>query len=399
MSDAPDQLRCAADGWRLIDDRAGTIVAGRYEVQDFLGVGAAGTVWEAIDLLAEGGRVALKVLPAKNLGEAQRFERGARLVAGLSHAHIAATLAYGKDGDGEDALHWVVMELLDGETLAHAQTRAKVFDAATALGHVGAILLGLEHAHASGIVHRDLKPSNVFITADGTAKILDFGIAKQAGASNERALADGASDDSDDLEAEVTGQFKICGTPEYMPPEQILGTPADVRSDLYAVGVMLYKLVSGAVPFRSRSRTEIYRQHLHVAPAPLAASAALPQSFIDVIMKAMAKRADDRFASARELHDALRVALGLPRLAPPPEARAPRPLFESAVPEPTPGPAVLPLGRPKTITRRAAVVFFCVSLVALLTVLASKLVEASDPASSASTSAVSEPCPAGTAAK
>ncbi|MFO0744346.1 MAG: serine/threonine-protein kinase [Myxococcota bacterium] len=375
----------------------------RYAIDDFLGIGAAGSVWRA-QPDGQARPVALKILAASVDAEAQRFERGARLVEGLEHPHIARTLTHGRtDGEDGEVLLYVVMELLEGETLAAAQSRVKRFAVPEAARIADEVLSALEHAHARNIVHRDLKTSNLFLGPDGHVKLLDFGIAKIAG--GERVAGPFFPDDAV-IGDEVTGQHKICGTPEYMAPEQIVGAPADVRSDLYGVGIVLYKMLSGIVPFRARARFELY--HRTCAPRRRAApeEAEVPPALAAVVERALAKKPEDRFQSAREMRDALRAAVGKAPIADagslfprtrPGEARPPSAPHATAAARAGLLPAVdltpAPLPRRRTRGQRVAVAFFLVSVVVLASVVATKLVDAAgNPEPTASAPVAAEPC-------
>jgi serine/threonine-protein kinase len=338
MAGLADRTRCPVDGWRLIVDRRGTRI-GPFAIEAFLGVGGGGSsVWVARETLetARGPqspterKIALKFLPwperAEERHEVTRFERGALLAESLDHPHIAKVFAHGRLSAGDGELLWVSMALLEGETLAEHASRRKVVPAREAVELVDQVLAALEVAHAAGIVHRDLKPANLHVSrvsaADGTelvphVRVLDFGIARLTGASALERFGPFFPDDdpvAPELEQEVTGQHRICGTPEYMAPEQILGAQPDPRSDLYAVGVILYRLLTGQLPFRGRTRYELYHRHLHDAPPPAAPSLALPLPLEATMHRALAKKAEERFPDARAMRDALREAVGLPRV-------------------------------------------------------------------------------------
>lgn len=348
-----DPTRCPRDGWKLIVDRVGQRLD-RFTIERFLGVGGAETsVWVASETLTATSRrapeatrqVALKLMPLRpdDKQEQARFERGAILAESLDHPHIARVHAHGRLVAPEGELLWVTMELLSGETLASAATGKKLFTPRAAVDLADQILAGLEVAHANEVVHRDLKPANLHLSQqtapDGRPlpphlKILDFGIARLTSRSAAERFGPFFPDDdpvAPELEDEVTGQHRICGTPEYMAPEQILGAPPDPRSDLYALGVILYRLVSGQLPFRARTRYEVYHRHLHEAPAPFAPGLDVPVPLAAVIARALQKKAEDRFPDARTMRECLREAVGLPPI--------PRPrLFktEDELPRPTP---------------------------------------------------------------
>ncbi|MCC6619978.1 MAG: serine/threonine protein kinase [Deltaproteobacteria bacterium] len=382
-----DAVRCRVDGWRLVRDRTGSRV-GRFTLEGFLGVGANGSVWRAADEV--GHPVAVKLLLPRVPAEAQRFDRGARLAQGLDHPHVARTFGVGRLTSEEGELLYLDMELLDGETLAARLTHQPRLSAEASARLVVQALHALEHVHARGIVHRDLKPSNLFLEREpaDNVKILDFGIAKPTAPTGLTGRTEGsvvgpflpdAPDEAVEAEAggagleheEVTGQHKICGTPEYMAPEQIVGARPDARSDLYALGVVLHKALTGQLPFRGRTRAELYQQHLQAAPPPLPPDVEAPPALAAVVARALAKAPDDRFPSARAMREALAAAVGLPspRLAPTPDAERPPPLPARAV---DPRVDALP---PRTRSRRRALAigFFVASAIALAAAVVMRL--------------------------
>ncbi len=311
--------RCEADGAKLVQNLAGQTINDRYFLEKLIGVGGMhGTIWRALQR-ATNRPVAVKVLPAANAEEAQRFERGARIASNLNHPHITTIHDYGTTTDG---MFYLVMEFLEGDTLQH-MLRHQSLGLKDVLVITDQILRGLEHAHALNVVHRDLKPSNLFVTRKNDdiyfVKILDFGLAKLASTGTESAddeiavdadgggevtpasIATGLLDMND-----ITQARRICGTPEYMAPEQILGGPLDRRTDIYALGVILYRMLAGHMPFRARLRHELYHQHLSHTPPPILGE--VPEGLVRVAMKALAKRPTDRFTDASEMRSALRSA-------------------------------------------------------------------------------------------
>ncbi|HEX4824917.1 MAG TPA: AAA family ATPase [Candidatus Polarisedimenticolaceae bacterium] len=280
-----------ADVPRLI---SGTTLARRYKLESELGRGGMGIVFRASDLTLER-EVAVKVLPeAAVTGEArERLFREARAAASLNHPGIVAVHDVGE----HLGIPFFVMELVDGKDL-HAQP-PKTLQEIVALA--GRILDALEHAHAHGIVHRDLKPENVLLSRTGV-KLADLGVAFRADARR------------------VTDSGAIVGTVSYMAPEQALGEAVDGRADLYALGVMLYELVTGRLPFAGSRPLEVVSQHVH-APVipPRALKPDLPAALDAAIVKLLAKQPAHRFASAAEAKAALERAL---TAAPAPESEA-----------------------------------------------------------------------------
>ena len=176
-------------------------------------------------------RVAVKVMPvaATEPAERQRFVREARSAAGLSHPNAVAVF---DAGEADDHLY-LVMEFVDGRTLADLLAERGPFEPAEATEIITPVLAALGHAHAAGIVHRDVKPSNIMVSDDGTVKLLDFGIARRF----------------DDLAGAITVEGQMVGTPKYLAPEQVEGGPVSPATDLYAVGVVLFEMLTGSVPF------------------------------------------------------------------------------------------------------------------------------------------------------
>ncbi len=264
---------------------------GPYRLERMLGRGGMGRVYAAVNEAA-GSRVAIKVLVetfAEDPEIIERFFTEARAVNLIAHENIASVIDLDRLPDGRP---YIVMELVDGKTLREVKSSAPLGGVVHAIIEV---LAALEAAHAIGIVHRDLKPDNVIITARGHAKVLDFGIAKltwaHPGAVGPR-----------------TATGIVLGTPEYMAPEQVEGRTPDARSDLYAVGVMLYELVTGKRPFAGTD-WDVMRAHLQEAPPPpRSLRADLPQVMEDVILRALAKRPEDRYETAAAMSKALRHA-------------------------------------------------------------------------------------------
>jgi serine/threonine protein kinase len=261
---------------------------GRYEIVAPLGAGAMGEVYKARDpRLARD--VAIKVLPpsfAADASRVQRFEQEARAVAALSHPNILAIFDI---GSGETP--YLVTELLDGETLRALVDRGPLATKRTtdiALQFVA----GLTAAHSRGIIHRDLKPDNIFLTRDGVVKILDFGLAKTAMLPSEVTLAG-------------TSVGQILGTVGYMAPEQVRGEAADPRSDLFAVGTILYEMVSGERAFCGNSPADTISAVLREQPPDLVLRTGTLPAVARIVRRCLEKDANERFQSARELRFAI----------------------------------------------------------------------------------------------
>ncbi len=282
----------------------GDRLAGKYLIEGRLGTGGIGVVYRALQLPLERP-VAIKVLHDDLLTMEElvaRFEREARVLSALTHPHVVSISDYGIDGERP----FLVMELLEGRTLEEV-VRADPIEPARAIHLIRQVLQGLASAHEKGISHRDLKPANVFLTAlpDGTehVKLLDFGLARMV------------SRDQDEEEVTLTQRGVVFGTPAYMSPEQAAGSSADVASDVYSAGALLFELLAGRRPYLGETRAELLRAHL-TAPVPRLASVRpelrVHEDLIDLIDVAMAKDPQDRFRDAGEMLAALDAIAGPP---------------------------------------------------------------------------------------
>ena len=286
----PFEGRCAVDNSPLepTDDPLLGSELGSYRLVRLLGRGGMGRVYAAVHPTV-GSRVAIKLINAEIAQEKallDRFFSEARAVNLIRHENIVKVIDFVQPPDGRA---YIVMELITGQTLRQlAQGNA----ALGGLVHVMIeVLAGLAAAHAIGIVHRDLKPDNIFVTANGHAKLLDFGIAKLSGV---HAIA-------------RTQTGVVLGTPEYMAPEMVLGETVDGRADLYAIGLILYELVVGKRPFTSGTDFDIMRAHVEKAPTPpREVRPDVPESLERVILRALEKRPADRFENATAMQKALR---------------------------------------------------------------------------------------------
>jgi len=282
---------------------------GPYEISAPLGAGGMGEVYRAHDTRLDRD-VAVKVLPERLAADAaalSRFEREAKALAALSHPNVLTILDFGL----QDGIAYAVTELLEGETLRSRLVRAQMsWREAVELGL--AVADGLAAAHSRGIVHRDLKPENVFLTSDGRAKILDFGLARR------EALTVPPEETRQKTETQMTEPGAVMGTVGYMSPEQVSGVSADARSDIFSLGCVLYEMVTGSRPFSGRTGAETLAAILHMEPAdPVRSGRELPAGFAGVIRHCLEKRPDQRFESARDLAFALKAILaGTPATAP-----------------------------------------------------------------------------------
>jgi eukaryotic-like serine/threonine-protein kinase len=282
-----------------MDFEVGHLVGGKYRIVRRIGVGGMGSVYEARHA-GLGTPVAIKVLLpllAKVPTVADRFRREAQVSAQLESPHVIHVT----DVDQlPDARPYLVMELLEGETLQEHLEKTKGLSREEAVDLGLQILLGLEAAHALGVVHRDLKPGNVFLDTRGmgrTVKILDFGVAKVKATPEFQAL---------------TRPGMVMGTPEYMAPEQAFSADqADARSDVYSVGVMLYEMLSGALPAQGEIPLAVAHQVMTRKVRPLGERCpGLPQGLINLVHKAMEPERSARFQSALEMRRALSAFAG-----------------------------------------------------------------------------------------
>ena len=277
----------ASDGY----NQTMTEMLGKYELRHVLGKGAMGTVYEGYDPIIDR-RVAIKTvkLPDAEDVEAQeelaRFKREAQAAGRLSHPNIVGVFDYGETPD----IAYIVMEFVDGTTLKHVLDKGERFGVAEIVRLMDGLMAGLQYSHGRGVVHRDIKPANIMLTQAGEVKIADFGIARIESSS-------------------MTQAGTMLGTPSYMSPEQFMGQTVDARTDLYSSGVMLYQLLTGEKPFEGGLTAIMHKVLLHTEPPPPSAlSVSVTPALDAVVKKAMAKRPEDRFATAADFAQALREA-------------------------------------------------------------------------------------------
>jgi len=290
------------------------VLSGRYELLEPVGRGGMGVVYRARDRELDR-LVAVKVLPAELLrgeGFRARFRREARAAAGLAHPNIAVVHDIGEDDGGEEPVPYLVMELVEGVTLAELLEQGPLAPA-EAGKVVAAVLEALEHSHGRQVVHRDIKPANIMVSfAEDRlrVKVMDFGIARLLSQTATRLTATGA----------------VIGTPFYMSPEQAEGEPADESSDLYSVGCVLYELLTGRPPFTGDSAAAVLFQHLHKAPEPPSkVDPALDPFWDGVLGVALAKDPRDRYPDAAAMRRAVEAGLAAPPVSVPPPAPPPEP--------------------------------------------------------------------------
>lgn len=274
---------------------------GPYEIVSPLGAGGMGEVYRARDTRL-GREVAVKVLPQHLSASPEvraRFEREARTISGLSHPHICTLFDVGREGGAD----FLVMELIEGETLA-ARLQRGALPVAEVL-RLGAQIAGaLDRAHRAGVVHRDLKPGNVMLTRSG-AKLMDFGLARETGLAGGQGISGGtmaALTQSPTMAQPLTSEGSIVGTFQYMSPEQLEGREADERSDLWAVGCVLYEMASGRRTFEGDSQASLIAAILKDQPRPIAELQPMTPPGLDwLVRRCLAKDPEDRWQNARDL--------------------------------------------------------------------------------------------------
>jgi serine/threonine protein kinase len=272
---------------------------GHYKISELLGTGGMGEVYLSTDIVA-GRKAALKLLPTRFTGDAERakrFQREARAVVALNHPNILTVYEIGED----HSTHYIASELIEGETLRQrlARGRMQLSEAVEIATQVTSALLA---AHEAGVVHRDVKPENIMLRPDGYVKVLDFGIAKLA----EQEVPLTTPKDQALLLVE-TNLGSILGTARYMSPEQACGAPVDKRTDIWSLGVLLYEMVTGHAPFTGDTPGEVMSAILEKEPPPLTNYIArAPAELQHIIRKTLRKNRDERYQGAHELLDTLK---------------------------------------------------------------------------------------------
>jgi len=266
---------------------AGQTLLGRYLLEEVIGVGGMGTVIRGRDSVLDR-TVAVKVLKdelASDVSTLERFQREARIVASLSHPGIAHVFDFAE----QDGNSFIIMELLDGEDLHQLLQREKVLEPVSAAQIAAQVADALQHAHERGAIHRDVKPGNIFMTRSGGVKVTDFGVAWAAS------------------QAPVTRAGDVVGTPHYLAPELVAGGKASPASDIYALGCVLYQMISGSPPYEADSNVAVAIAHRESPVPDLAdASSFVPKGIAQAVRIAMSKEPSDRYSTASEFADALR---------------------------------------------------------------------------------------------
>lgn len=289
-------LSCGSDTTRepAKDPLLGKTLVGKYLIQETIGSGAMGTIYKA-EQTALGKTVVIKVLHKHLLADPeliQRFHREARAASRLNHPNCVQIMDFGTLDDG--ALY-ISMEYIQGIDLATLLEREYPLDHRRLLGIMKQVMMALDEAHANGVLHRDLKPENIMIedrrTAKDHVKVVDFGIAKLE------------ENNPNSKRSFQTRTGIVCGTPEYMSPEQARGQKLDARSDLYAIGVMLYHMVTDRLPFEAGSPIEVVTKHISEPPVPPRMYRDdLPEALDRLILTLLEKDREKRPASAMDVH-------------------------------------------------------------------------------------------------
>jgi len=264
---------------------------GKYEIKRTLGKGAMGTVYEGWDPII-ARRVAIKTVRIPDTHDdpeteeaLARFRREAQAAGRLTHPNIVGVFDYGETGD----IAYIVMEYVDGPSVKSLVDKQERFAIADTMRIMTDLLNGLQFSHERGVVHRDIKPANVMLTKEGQGKIADFGIARIESSS-------------------MTQAGTVLGTPAYMSPEQFMGQVVDARTDIYSSGVLLYQLLTGERPFEGGMSAIMHKALNTDPPLPSQITVTCPPAFDGVVRKAMAKRPEERFQSAKEFLEALQAA-------------------------------------------------------------------------------------------
>jgi serine/threonine protein kinase/tetratricopeptide (TPR) repeat protein len=272
----------------------GSTFAGRYQIIEELGKGGMGKVYKALDKEIDG-RVALKLIKPEIAADEKtinRFRNELKIARDIAHKNVCRMYHLAK----YEGTHYIVMEYVSGEDLKSFIRRSRQLTPGTAISIAKQVCEGLAEAHKLGTVHRDLKPQNIMIDKDGNARIMDFGIARSL------------------KEKGITGAGVMIGTPEYMSPEQVEGKEIDQRSDIYSLGVILYEMVTGRVPFEAETPFAVGMKHKSETPQdPLELNSQIPADLSRVILRCLEKDKEKRYQNADELHAELsNIEKGIP---------------------------------------------------------------------------------------
>mgnify|MGYP003342276010 CR=1 FL=1 len=266
------------------------VLGQRYKLGALIGTGGMADVYIAEDQRLHR-EVAVKVLRsdlARDPAFVTRFKKEALSVAALNHPGIVAVYDSGEEETTHGSMPYIVMEYVEGKTLREIIAEGAPIPFERSLDIAASILNSLAYSHKAGIIHRDIKPGNIMITNSGDVKVMDFGIA--------RAM--------DDLGATLTSTWNVVGTAQYLSPEQAVGEPADLRSDIYSTGCLLFELLTGQPPFTGETPVSIAFQHAsNVAPLVRSIQPDLPEGIETVLAVALSKKPEDRYQSAQAMLD------------------------------------------------------------------------------------------------
>ena len=274
----------------------GTLLSDRYRLDAEIGAGGMSTVYKAFDTVLERP-VAIKLMhreTARDSDQLERFRREARAVAQLNHPHVVQVIDAGEEGDNAHPTPYIVLEYVEGETLKQRIRRLGRLPVTEAVAYAIEIARALSAAHARGIVHRDIKPQNVLIDAEGSAKVTDFGIARML------------------VDEGLTADGRVLGTTDYVSPEQALGHQVNGQSDIYSLGIVLYEMLTGEVPFRGENQVAVAMKHVReelpdVQLRRPEVSASLGAVLDRATDKDLARRYPDATSLAMDLEDVLTI--------------------------------------------------------------------------------------------
>ena len=273
-----------------MDKYTGKRLDGRYEIQELIGVGGMAMVYKAYDNI-DDKTVAIKILKDEFLGNEdfiRRFKNESKAIAVLSHPNIVKVY----DVSFGDRIQYIVMEYIDGITLKEYIGQQHVISWKEAVHFTVQILQALQHAHEKGVVHRDVKPQNIMLLQDGTIKVTDFGIALVT-TNDTRTMTKNA-----------------IGSVHYIAPEQAKGSVTDGKADIYSVGVMLYEMLTGKLPFDADSAVSVAIMQLQNDPKPpREINSSIPEGLEEITLRAMRKEPRQRYESAREMLEAIEILL------------------------------------------------------------------------------------------
>jgi len=265
---------------------SGQVIGERYEIVKSIGEGGMANVYLANDTILDR-KVAIKVLRGDLSGDdkfIRRFQREALSVSNLSHQNIVEVYDVGE----EDGQHYIVMEYIDGKTLKQLLYKRGSLTLTEVIDIMNQLTDGITHAHEAYIIHRDIKPQNIMIQDDGLIKITDFGIAMALNAT------------------QLTQTNSVMGSVHYLPPEQASGKGSTIKSDIYSLGILMYELLTGVVPFKGDNAVEIALKHMkEKIPSIRRQNPTIPQSVENIVLRATAKNPKNRYESVKQMHDDL----------------------------------------------------------------------------------------------